>query len=120
MSERGTAESTQWALLFPALLMLTLGLIQTGIWLHGRSVVANAAATVAELAAEAGHDREGAIAAGERVARAGGASDITIRVVREADTVTVTAVAEIPVFFDVGQGRISERAIRPAERVSRP
>lgn len=120
MSERGTAESTQWALLFPALLLLTLGLVQTGIWLHGRSVVANAAALVADLEAERGTSREGSVAAGERLARAGGATDVSFRIGRAADTVTVTAVATIPVFFDVGQGTITERAVRAAERVTTP
>ena len=40
----------QWAILWPLLLLLTLGIIQAGIFLHGRNV-ATAAATAAVDAA---------------------------------------------------------------------
>jgi hypothetical protein len=35
--ERGLSESVQWAVLWPALMLLTLGIIQAGIFLHGRN-----------------------------------------------------------------------------------
>ena len=47
MSERGLADSLQWAVLVPALLGLVLGTIQTGIWLHGRTVASDAALAAA-------------------------------------------------------------------------
>mgnify|MGYP001764810424 CR=1 FL=1 len=47
MNQRGLAESTQWALLAPSLLFLILGLVQLGVWLHARTVVASAAAATA-------------------------------------------------------------------------
>jgi hypothetical protein len=34
--ERGLSESVQWAVLWPALMLVTLGIIQAGIFLHGR------------------------------------------------------------------------------------
>ena len=41
--ERGLSESTQWAVLFTLLMLVTLGLIQAGIVLHGRNVAQRAA-----------------------------------------------------------------------------
>ncbi|WP_415153283.1 TadE/TadG family type IV pilus assembly protein, partial [Propionicimonas sp.] len=43
------AESTQWTVLLPTLLLLVLGLVQVGVWLYSRTVAAQAAATVADL-----------------------------------------------------------------------
>lgn len=33
--ERGLSESVQHAVIFPVLMLLTLGVIQAGIWIHG-------------------------------------------------------------------------------------
>ena len=54
MSERGSSESTQWALLIPALMLVVLGTIQAGVWLHGRNVAAQAASAAAEHLAPGG------------------------------------------------------------------
>ena len=51
VNQRGVAESTQWAMLLPILLLLVLGLVQTGVWLYSRTVAAQAAAAVADLRA---------------------------------------------------------------------
>ncbi|MDN5565044.1 MAG: pilus assembly protein, partial [Luteococcus sp.] len=52
--ERGLSESLQWAVLLPVVMLTVLGIIQSGIWLHGRSVAANAALAGAEAQALSG------------------------------------------------------------------
>ena len=48
--ERGLSESTQWAVLFSLLMLLTLGIIQAGIHLHGRNVAQRAATAAVDTA----------------------------------------------------------------------
>ena len=48
--ERGLSESTQWAVLFSLLMLLTLGIIQAGIHLHGRNVAQRAATAAVDAA----------------------------------------------------------------------
>lgn len=112
MNARGISESTQWALLTPLVMLLTLGLVQLGVWLHARTVAGEAAATVADLMAAGG---TGASAAGERIAAAGGLHDVAITTVQDAGLVIVTVSGRAPIFLDVGQGQIAERAVLPAE-----
>lgn len=112
MSQRGISESTQWALLTPLVMLLTLGLVQLGVWLHARTVAGEAAATVADLMAAGSL---GAAAAGERVASAGGLQQVAISATRDGGLVVVTVTGRVPIFFDVGQGQIAERAVLPAE-----
>ncbi len=120
MSERGLAESTQWALLVPVLLAMILGLIQTGIWLHGRTVAASAALTAAEQIAWARSDQAQARLAADRVAAAGGLVETSVAMNTAGAEVRVTVSARVPTFFDLGQGRLREVAVLPLERVSRP
>ena len=119
MSERGLTESTQWALVVPTLLALVLGLVQVGIWLHGRTVVAEAAGAAADL-------RAAGPAAGveaERVARAiaarGGLSGVVVTTAQGPTTVTVTVAGRVPAFLDLGQGQVSGYAVLPLERTTR-
>jgi hypothetical protein len=114
MNQRGISESTQWALLTPLVMLLTLGLVQLGVWLHARTVAGDAAATVADLMAI---DDPGAGSAGERVATTGGLQEVTISSSRDAGLVVVTVSGRVPIFFDLGQGRITERAVVPMEQV---
>jgi hypothetical protein len=108
------SESTQWAVLTPVVLLLVLGLVQLGVWLHSRTVAGQAAATVADLRASGLSD---AVGAGERVALDGGLQQVSISTHLDTDTVTVTVTARAPLFFDVGQGVIVEQAVLPLERV---
>ena len=48
--ERGMTESVQIALIWPLLLLVTLGVIQAGIWIHGRQVALRAAVAAVEVA----------------------------------------------------------------------
>ncbi|MGC3995204.1 MAG: TadE/TadG family type IV pilus assembly protein [Propionicimonas sp.] len=119
-SERGVAESTQWAILLPTLLLLVLGLVQVGVWLYSRTVAAQAAATVADLRVTGAAADAAAREAGLRIATDGGLQDVQIGVDAAAGHLVVTVSGRAPVFFDVGQGRIVERAVLPLERVTPP
>lgn len=112
MNQRGLSESTQWAMLTPLVMLLTLGLVQLGVWLHARTVAGEAAATVADLMASGS---PGAAAAGERVAGAGGLQGVSVATARQDGLVVVTVSGRVPLFFDVGQGAIAERAVLPEE-----
>jgi Flp pilus assembly protein TadG len=118
--ERGLSESVQWAVLWPALMLVTLGIIQAGIFLHGRNV-AQRAATAAVDAARGSY---GTAADGqhlaETIARSGGLNNISVRVQRTGTTVTAEVSAYPPMIFDLNLGRINETATAPAERVTQP
>jgi Flp pilus assembly protein TadG len=118
--ERGLSESVQWAVLWPALMLLTLGIIQAGIFLHGRNV-AQRAATAAVDAARGSY---GSTAAAEHlatnIASSGGLKNISVRVQRTATTVNADVSAYAPMIFDLRLGRINEIATAPVERVTVP
>lgn len=120
MNQRGVAESTQWAILMPTLLALVLGLVQLGVWLHSRTVAGQAAAVVADLRASGTAADGAARDAGRRVATSGGLHQVTIRVDTDADRLVVTVSGRAPLFLDLGQGVIIERAVLPLEQVRRP
>ena len=116
MSERGVSESTQWALLISALMLIVLGTIQSGVWLHGRNVAAQAASAAAEhVAWGRGSDGE-AVAMGRRIASAGGLTGADVRVERRAETVRVTVSGYAPLIIDLGLGNVAEHAVMPLER----
>ncbi len=117
-SERGVSESLQWAVITPALLLCVLGLVQTGAWLHGRQVLHAAAAAAAE--AEAVLDATPG--SGERAARQVAGTTIVrleVRVTRRSGEVSVTVSGDVPMFFDVGQGRLTATAAAPVEETTR-
>jgi Flp pilus assembly protein TadG len=118
--ERGLSESVQWAILWPVLMLLTLGIIQAGIFLHGRNV-AQRAATAAVDAARGSY---GSAADAERlassIASSGGLRNISVRVQRTGTTATADVSAYPPMIFDLGVGQITETAAAPLERVTQP
>lgn len=116
MNERGLAESTQWALVLPTLLALLLGLVQTGVWLYGRTVAGQAASAAADAAAMGRPPEPAAVG----VAGRGGLTEVVIRSTREAGLVTVTVSGRVPTFFDLGQGQVSGHAVVPLEEVTAP
>lgn len=120
MNERGLSESTQWAILVPVLLVLVLGLVQLGVWLYARSVASQAAAAVADLRAAGVRHQAEAKHVGERIATGGGLAEVAISFQDDADTVVVTVSGRAPLFFDIGQGLVLERAVLPLERVGSP
>lgn len=114
MNERGLAESTQWAIVLPTLLAILLGLVQTGVWLYGRTVAVQAAGAAADAAAM-GLAIEPAAAV---IAGRGGLTEVTVQASRDGGTVMVTVTGHVPTFFDLGQGRVSGQAVVPVERVT--
>ena len=118
MNQRGLAESTQWAVLTPAFLALVLSLVQTGVWLHARTVAATAAAATADLRVH-GLAQEGpARQAGQRIAVQGGLSDIEIGMAASGGVLAVTVAGRAPLFFDFGLGRVAQTAVLPLEQVT--
>lgn len=116
MSERGVSESTQWALLIPALMLVVLGTIQAGIWLHARTVAAQAAGAAAEQVAWARGSDGDAAATARRIAAAGGLQGAQVSVNRTAGSVRVTVTARAAVIVDLGLGAVAEHAVMPLER----
>jgi hypothetical protein len=113
------AESTQWAILLPTLLLLVLGMVQLGVWLYSRTVASQAAAAVADLRATGPGADTAARLAGERIALQGGLQQVEISVAAGPDHLVVTVSGRAPLFFDIGQGLVIERAVLPLERVTR-
>ena len=118
--ERGLSESVQWAVLWPLLMLLTLGIIQAGIFLHGRNVAQRAAAATVDAARGSYGSAADAEQLGATIADSGGLRNISVRVQRTASTVTVDISAYAPMIFDLDLGRISETAAAPVERITPP
>lgn len=118
--ERGVSDSVQWAILLPSVLLLILGMIQVGLWAHGRTVASNAAITGAERAALYGGDQAEAHAAALRIAHHGGLVGVEISLRQTPAEVSVRVQGHLPTFFDLGQTRVDEGATRPREQVTRP
>jgi Flp pilus assembly protein TadG len=118
--ERGLSESVQWAVLWPLLLLVTLGIIQAGIFLHGRNVALRAATA----AVDAARGSYGSVAEAEQlgamIAGSGGLRNISVRVQQTGTTVRADVSAYPPMIFDLDLGRINETAAAPLERVTRP
>jgi Flp pilus assembly protein TadG len=118
--ERGLSESVQWAILWPLLMLLTLGIIQAGIFLHGRNVAQRAATAAVDAARGSYGSAADAQHLGESIASSGGLRSISVRVQRTGTTATAEISADAPVIFDLGVGLISETAVAPLERVTQP
>ena len=117
--ERGLSESTQWAVLFSALMLLTLGIIQAGVFLHGRNVAQRAATAAVDTARGSFGSTGDAQQVAQGVAASGGLRDISIRIDQGATTVTVEVTGTAPAVLDLF-GRVRETASAPLERVSQP
>lgn len=118
--QRGIAESAQFALIWPVLLLISLGIIQAGIWIHGHNV-ANRAASAAVDAASGSYGSAGeARRIAEGIARSGGLSDVAVNVSTSAAQVDVTVSGTAPSLVELPLGRIVESASAPVERVTRP
>jgi Flp pilus assembly protein TadG len=118
--ERGLSESVQWAILWPLLMLLTLGIIQAGIFLHGRNVAQRAATAAVDAARGSYGSAADAQHLGESIASSGGLRNISVHAQRSTTTATVEISAYAPMIFDLGLGRINERAVAPLERVTQP
>lgn len=121
---RGLSNSVQWAVLFPLIMLSTLGIIQAGVWVHGHNVAVaatDAATDIARGSAVDGTTDGAASAAAERIATSGGLTDLSVTVDRGATRVTVTVTGRIPLFIDVGGlGTVRQVGYAPVERVTTP
>ena len=118
--ERGLSESVQFAVVWPVLMLVTLGVLQAGLWLHGRDVAQRAATAAVDTARGSTGTAEAAREIGTELARSGGLDGVTVEVVRRGTDVSATVTAESQLLLDVGLGRLRESAAAPLERVTPP
>lgn len=119
-NQRGLSSSTQLAVVFPLLMLLTLGIVQAGLWLHARNVAQRAATAAVDVA----RGSYGTAGDGEERARdlafAAGLTDVVVHVDRGPQRVTAVVSAHATLVLDLGLGAIEETASGPRERVSVP
>lgn len=118
--ERGLSESVQFAVVWPVLMLVTLGLLQAGLWLHGRNVAQQAATAAVDTARGTAGSADAAREAGAELARSGGLEGVSVQVSRGATTVTATVTAGSPLLLDLGLGPLQESASAPLERATAP
>src|SRR6478672_741442 len=118
--ERGITESAQFALIWPLLLLVSLGIIQAGIWIHGHNVANRAAHAAADAASGSYGSSAEARQIAEGIARSGGLTDVVVQVSTSATVAEVAVTGSAPSLFDLPLGRIHETASAPVERVTRP
>lgn len=119
-TERGITQSAQLALIWPMLLLVSLGIIQAGIWVHGHNVAGRAAnAGVDAASGSYGSAAEARQIAGG-IARSGGLTEVEVQVSSGTAIVDVTVTGKAPTLLDLPLGRIRETASAPVERVTRP
>lgn len=118
--ERGLSDSVQLALLWPVLMLVTLGIIQAGVWLHARDVAHRVVSAAVDTARGSAGSVGEAQALGLDLARAGGLQDASLQVSRGPTAVSATVTAASPLLLDLGLGRISESASAPLERLTPP
>lgn len=119
-SERGLSESVQHAVIFPVLMLVTLGIIQAGIWVHGHTVAARAAAAGVDIARGSYGSTADARDKSIRLANAGGLDDVTVETHRSGTQVQVIVSGRAPLMLDLGLARITEQAAAPLERATQP
>lgn len=119
-SERGLSESVQYAVIFPMLMLVTLGVIQSGIWIHGHSVAARAAAAGVDIARGSYGTSAEARERAARLATAGGLHDVSVETRRSGTRAEVVVSGRAPLMLDLGLARITEHASAPLERVTQP
>ena len=118
--ERGLSESVQWAVLWPLLMLVTLGIIQAGIFLHGRNVAQRAATAAVDAARGSYGSAADTEQLGATIAGSGGLRNISVRVQRTGTTVRADVSGSPPMIFDLDLGRINETAAAPLERATQP
>ena len=118
--QRGVTESAQFALIWPVLLLVSLGIIQAGIWIHGQNVAVRAANAAADAASGSYGSTSEARQVAEGIARSGGLTEVEVQVSTGATTADVTVAGNAPTLLDLPLGRIHETASAPVERVTRP
>lgn len=107
-------------MLWPLLLLVSLGVIQAGIWIHGHNVANRAANAAADAASGSYGTAAEARQIAEGIARSGGLSSVEVGVSTGGTSVNVTVTGTAPTLLDLPLGRIHESAAAPVERVTRP
>jgi Flp pilus assembly protein TadG len=110
----------QFAVVWPVLMLVTLGVLQAGLYLHGRNVAQRAAAAAVDTARGSSGSVQAAREAAAVLARSGGLDGVTVDVVRGPTEVTATVTAASPLLLDLGLGGLHESAAAPRERVTPP
>ena len=118
--QRGLSSSTQLAVVFPLLMLLTLGIVEAGLWLHARNVAQRAATAAVDVArgsyGSAGEGEQ----RGRDLAASAGLTDVVVHVDRGPERVSARVRAHATLVLDLGLGTIEETAAGPRERVSTP
>lgn len=118
-TDRGYSESVQLAILLPLLMLVTLGVIQAGLWIHGHNVALRAAQLAVDEVSGTKGSQSRAVDMARGVARSGGLIQLDVSIRRSADEVGVTVSGDAPSMI-LGLGRISETAWAPVEQVTDP
>ena len=118
--QRGLAASAQLVVAFPLLMLLTLGVIQAGVWLHGRNVAQRAAVAAVDVGRGSYGTVEDAQQRGRELATAGGLRDVSVRVTRGPGGVSAQVQARATLLLDLGLASLDETAAAPLELVSNP
>jgi Flp pilus assembly protein TadG len=118
--QRGVTESAQFALIWPLLLLVSLGIIQAGIWIHGHNVANRAAHAAVDAASGSYGSSAEARQIAEGIARSGGLTNVEVQVSTSSTVADVTVAGTAPSLLDLPLGRIHESASAPVERVTRP
>lgn len=118
--ERGVTESVQIALIWPLLLLVTLGVIQAGLWIHGRQVALRASIAAADVASGSSGSSAAARELAADIARSAGLDAVAVDVEISGTLVRVVVSGTTPSILDLPLGRITESATAPRELVSTP
>lgn len=110
--------STSFAVVTPVLLLMVFGVIQAGIWWHGRHAAEQAADTATDIARSYRSATSQARDAGTHVARQAGLTQVVVSIHRTHQQVTVTVTGRTPMPLDLGWGSIAETATAPMERIT--
>lgn len=110
----------QFAVVWPLLALLTLGVIQAGLWLHGRNVAQRAAVVATDIARGSYGSVAEARRSAEHLAAAGGLTGVTVAIASSGTEITTVVAADSPLIIDIGLGRLQETASAPRERVTQP
>ena len=115
-SERGMT-TIQVAILFPAVLLWLMLIVQYGLWWHAKQV-ANAAAAEAVDAAQVsdGSEAEGEDAASSYLAQSGNLDNITVTVDRQPTVVVAEVRGDAPQLVPGFSWSVTARSQAPVER----
>ncbi len=118
--QRGLSGSVQLVVVFPLLMLLTLGIVSAGVWLHGRNVAQRAATAAVDVARGSYGTAEQAEQRARDIAESGGLQQVTVHVTRGPEQVRADVGGRATTILDLELGGIFETATAPREKVSTP